>query len=119
MSVISWGRQERFKFSACGSLGGWVPPVMPAVYAVTYRRDPQRSPKSHTVLFFGECEDLSVDAHRIKQKVLDVWLGNGGSLDDLYVFVHPMEGSTKRERSRVQERLVLEYQPQVNKDSEH
>ena len=117
-STISWGRQERFKFSAFGPLDGWVAPAIPAVYAVTYRRDPRNHPKAHTVLFFGETEDLSVHAHSIKQKVVENWNDHGHTSDDLYILVHPMEGSSKPQRLRVQERLILEYQPQINKDNE-
>lgn len=66
------------------------------------------------MFFFGECDDLAKYASGIKRKMAEVWAEDGGSSDDLYVFVHTMEGSTKNERARVQERLVMEYQPQVN-----
>jgi len=113
-STISWGRHERYKFTAYGGLTEWVPPVTPAVFAVTYRRDPQNKPKGHTVLLFGECDDMAQHAMSIKRQIMEVWSDNGGTIDDLYVFVHAMPGSTKSERSRIKETLVLEYQPQAN-----
>jgi hypothetical protein len=112
MSTISWGRQQKITFSSCGSLDNWVAPVMPAVFAVTYHRDPRNKPKAHTVLYFGESDDLSQHALSIKRQLVENWEGN--SLNDLFVFVHPMAGSTRIERARVQEQLVLEYQPYVN-----
>jgi hypothetical protein len=114
MSVISWGRQERFKFSACGSLNEFMPAPSAAVFAITYRKDPQNKPKAHTVLYFGETEDLSQQLSSVKRRVMDIFADDGGTPDELYVFVHEMAGSTKPQRSRVQERLVLEYQPQAN-----
>jgi hypothetical protein len=111
---VSWGRRERYKFASCGNLNGWVPPVVPAVFAITYKQDPHNLPKTHTVLYFGECEDLSKQAVSLNRKVVDFWMGNGGTEDDLYVFVHQMDGSSKFDRSKVQERLVAEYQPHVN-----
>ena len=114
MSIISWGRQERFKFSACGTLNEWMPPVQPAVFAITYRRDPRNKPKAHTVLYFGESEDISQQISLVKRRVMDIFADDGGTSDELYVFVHDMTGSTKQQRSKVQERLVLEYQPQAN-----
>ncbi len=113
-SVISWGRHQRFRFSACGQLDDWTAPSVPAVFAVTYRRDPMNKPKGHTVLLFGECEDVSQATHSIRQQVMDVWSENGGTSDELYVFLHAMPGSTRAERTRVKETLVIEYQPTAN-----
>jgi hypothetical protein len=71
-------------------------------------------PKGHTVLLFGECEDVSQATHSIRQQVMDVWSENGGTSDELYVFLHAMPGSTRAERTRVKETLVIEYQPTAN-----
>lgn len=113
MTTISWGKRERYKFASCGAFIGWSPPVVSAVYAITYKQDPDKKPNSHTVLYFGESEDLSQQAPALKI-VEDFWMENGGILDELYVFLHPMVGSNKSERSTVQYRLVTEYQPHVN-----
>ena len=112
--TISWGRHERYKFTAYGALSEWVPPVTPAVFAITYRRDPQKTPKGHTVLLFDECNDMAQHASSIRRQILEIWAEDGGTIDDLYVFVHAMPGSTKVERARIKETLVLEYQPQAN-----
>lgn len=113
MSTVSWGKRERFKFSNCGAFLDWAPPVVSAVYAITYKQEPDRKPKSHTVLYFGESEDLSQQASVLK-RIEEFWTEGGGAPDDLYVFVHHMAGSTKFERSAVQNRLVSEYQPHAN-----
>ena len=116
MSVISWGRRERVAFSSCGALESWAPPQVPAVYAVTYQRDPQTKPKAHTVLYFGEAESLS--ASQIKSKVSEIWSREGGEMSDLFIFIHPMESSTRVERSRVLQSLIMEYLPQGNRYSD-
>lgn len=115
MSTISWGRQERFAFSAGGSLEAWAPPAIPAVYAVTYQRDPLNKPRGHTVFYFGETDNLARNADSIKAKIRDILHRDGGSGEDLSVFIHSMENSTPAQRARVLERLVLEYQPQGNR----
>ena len=115
MSTVSWGMRQRYKFVSCGALRSWVPPMMPAVYAITYKQDPHNKPKAHTVLYFGESEDLSQQAMGHAQWVVDYWRRSGGGMaDDLFVFIHPMSGSSSHERSKVCERLVNEYQPHVN-----
>ena len=111
---ISWGRRQRFKFTAGGGLIGWTPPNTSAVYAITYKQDPQNKPKSHTVLFFGHSEDLSREPIQSRH-VLDLWENNGGSANELYVFIHPMPGSTQWNRITVHEQLVSEYAPDCNR----
>ncbi|MBX9569805.1 MAG: hypothetical protein K2X77_12985 [Candidatus Obscuribacterales bacterium] len=111
---ISWGRAEKVTFSNCGALDQWVAEPTPAVYAVTYQKDPLNKPKSHTVLFFGESEDLAQQQTTIKHQVCDAWNREGGHSNELFVFVCPMKGSTKQQRIKLQQQLVLEYQPRAN-----
>lgn len=111
---ISWGREQRVSFSNCGALDNWVAEPTPAIFVVTYQRDPLNKPKAHTVLFFGEAEDLAVQQSSIKEQISNIWKREGGKSSELFVFVSPMKGSTKQQRAKVQERLVLEYQPRAN-----
>ncbi len=112
---ISWGKRERYQFTAGGTLTAWAPPCEPAVYAITYKQDPKNKPKSHTVLYFGQAENLSYDAPPNNQGVLDQWACSGGDVHELFIFIHPMPGSTRWQRSRVQEQLVSEYCPDCNR----
>lgn len=111
---ISWGIKERYKFNASGSLHSWDPPPMSAVYAITYKQNPDK-PKSHTILFFGQAEDLAREAHDLNRQVTDAWAESGHDVRELNVFVHPMPGSTTGQRFKVQEQLVAEYRPQCNR----
>lgn len=111
---ISWGRQERYKFASGGQLNSWVPPVTAGVFAITYKQDPGNRPKAHTVLFFGEANDLSTQVSSICQKVINAWTARGGRAYDFYVFFHPMEGSSQFDRLRIHDRLIAEYQPHGN-----
>lgn len=112
---ISWGRRERFKFTAGGTLMDWSPPILPAVYAITYKQDPKNKPKSHTVLYFGQADDLSQQAPTDNRQIMDSWVYSGGTVEELYVFIHPMPGSTRGQRSNLQEQLVAEYGPDCNR----
>lgn len=111
---VSWGRQQRYRFSAGGPADTWIPPASPGVYAITYKQDPKNRPKSHTVLYFDEAEDLSKLASAICQRVIALWKKAGGSGEDFFVFFHPMSGSSQFDRSRIKERLIAEYQPHGN-----
>jgi hypothetical protein len=113
--IISWGVRQRYKFTAAGALATWTAPVIPAVYAITYKQDPERKPKSHTVLYFGQAEDISTQAAVYNRSVLEVWHDNGGDIKDLFIFVHPMPGSNSWERGQVHQQLIAEYGPECNK----
>lgn len=115
MSIISWGRRDRVTFSSCGSISDWKPPAAPALFAVTYQRDSLNKPKGHTVFYFGESEDMSRQANSIRAEMSEIWAKEGGRPEDLFVFVHLMDGSTAKERAGILERLVIEYQPDANK----
>ncbi len=110
---ISWGRTERFKFSSGGGLSSWVPPSLAAVYSITYKQDPFKKPKAHTVLYFGESADLSRDVTSIDQ-VVDHFVDSNIGPDELFVFIHPMPGSTRFERIKVQQSLIGDYRPRGN-----
>lgn len=112
--TISWGKSERFKFSAAGALLNWSPRMIPALYAITYKQDPKNRPKSHTVLYFGQADNLAEQAPAYNDEVLDTWTKNGGNVNELFIFVHPMPGSTLNDRLTVHERLVSEYRPSCN-----
>jgi len=111
---ISWGIKERFRFIRGGMLFSWNPPTGAGIYAITYRRDPER-PKLHTILFVGQGENLAIEAPPLNGQVLDAWKNSSHDVGDLHVFVHPMPGSSTGERFRVQEQLIEEYRPQCNR----
>src|SRR5271170_5150369 len=105
---ISWGKTERFKFLPGGSLLSWRPPAMAAIYAITYRGDPEK-PKAHNILFFGQTANLSETSPEWNEEVVDAWKSSNQDVGELCVFVHPMPGSTSGERIRVQGQLISEY----------
>jgi hypothetical protein len=112
---ISWGKVNRFKFMPGGNLSTWTPPAQPAVYAITYKQNPVSKPNSHTVLYFGKGDDLYQQAPEANREVINLWANNGGDINDLFIFVHPMPNSSAHERRNVQEQLISEYSPDCNR----
>jgi hypothetical protein len=114
MSIVTFGRRERLKFQALGTIAQWQPHVVPAVYAITYKQEPKTRPKAHTVVYFGEAENLAQQAPVINSDIKQWWEQFGGNRGELFVFMYPMPGSSKYERTHVQHQLVAEYDPQAN-----
>ena len=114
MSTVTFGKRERLKFQSVGTLPSWQSPVVPAIYAITYKQNAANRPKAHTVLYFGEADDLSKHAPSINKDVGAWWNERGGDLNELFVFIYPMPGSSQFERAHIQHQLVAEYDPQAN-----
>jgi hypothetical protein len=111
---ISWGLKERFKFSGGGSLSHWDPPPVAGIFTITCKQNMDR-PKAHSILFVGQAEDISSEAREQSGQVVEAWRTSGQNLSELFVFVHPMPGSSRGERTKVVEQLVAEYRPQCNR----
>jgi hypothetical protein len=116
MSIVSFGRRERFRFEALGSLNQWAPRMVPGVYAITYKQSPEGRPKAHTVVYFGQADDMSQQVDSINKDVGVWWSERGGAASDLFVFIYAMPGSTRWQRASVQNQLVSEYSPHLNDD---
>ena len=114
MNALSFGKRNRIRFAAGGTLRDWQPSTGPAVYAVTYQQDAVHRPKAHSVVYFGESADLSKQFALIRDKLNMWWEENGGSDRELFVFYHEMPGSSQHERVNVQHQLVSEYDPRGN-----
>lgn len=114
MKTMSFGMSRRFRFVSEGNLREWVPQVQPGVFAITYKQDPVGRPKAHTILYFGQSNDLVTQAPAIKRDAENWWSRRGGAPEELYVFVLPMPDSSNDERSDVQARLIAEYDPVAN-----
>ncbi|SRR5579885_41067 len=112
---ISWGKTNRIKFAGAFKLEGWAPPNIQAVYAITYKRDPDNRPNSHTVLYFGHGSDLAEQGLPWNHEDSSLWIDFAGGRAELYVFVHPMPAATQLERWRLHEQLVCEYSPACNR----
>lgn len=112
MKTVAFGKRERFRFTSGGSLLQWKPIQGPAIYALTYKQDPEKRPKSHTVVYFGEALDLSQPA--VHKELMQWWEQNSDNRGDLFFFFHPMPGSSQYERISLRNQLAREYEPQGN-----
>jgi hypothetical protein len=112
MNTVTFGKRERLKFIAGGTLEQWQPPQGPVIYALTFKQDAHMRPKAHTVAYFGETEDFSQPS--IRNELNKWWDENSGHRGELYIFFHPMPGSSQHERAKIMHQLTLEYEPKGN-----
>lgn len=115
---ISWGRKQRFRFNAAGTVDQFTAPEkLAAVYAVTYKRDAANRPKSHTVLYFGESADAGRDIKSECNNIKELWHKKGSNETELFVFYLSLPNSTPMERAAIQSQLIAEYDPMMNNDN--
>jgi len=114
MSTMSFGKRTRLRFSAAGLLKSFVPERGPAIYAITYKQDPDGRPKAHTVVYFGETDDLLSHSQVIHNDMKHWWHDYGDIGSELFIFICPMPGSSQLERANIQRQLVHEYDPAAN-----
>lgn len=109
---ITWGDYE---FDGPSRLDSWIAPRRAGVYAIMYKKDSANKPRTYTIIYFGESENLSErgfpwDHHRAK-----CWIDKAGSKSNVYIGVHYMPGSTQAQRSAVEQALIAKYSPACNK----
>ena len=114
MSAVTFGKRERLKFVAAGTLNDWEPIPGPAIYALTYKQDAIGRPKAHTVVYFGQTSGIANDLTTVRHELREWWHENSGNDGELFIFFHPMPGSSPFERTNVQHQLVMEYDPRGN-----
>lgn len=114
VSTVRFGKCNKYRFTAGGTLKEWQPSGGAAVYAATYKPDAVSRPKAHAVVYFGETADLSNQSHFIRNELYSWWQDNGGTNGELYIFFHEMPGSSQHERTSLQRQLVKEYEPSGN-----
>jgi hypothetical protein len=114
MSTVTFGKRNRYRFTAGGTLKQWQPSGGAAVYAVTYKPDAVNRPKAHSVVYFGEATDLVKQSDTIRKDLHAWWDENGGTDRELFIFIHEIVGSSQYERANVHHQLVMEYDPVGN-----
>lgn len=112
-TTVTFGKRQKLTFRSEGTLNTWRPEAGPGIYAITYKRDAEGKPKAHTVLYFGDTDNFTVQAPSIKQD-FQQWCKEHGTDTELFVFCHPMPSSSKYERSNLTHQLIMEYDPQAN-----
>lgn len=108
--TITWGAVQ---FSEPKSFALWDPPFRAALYAIMRQADPVNNPTSFRILYFGESGNLSERGFESHHK-LDCWKYQVDSVDDLYVGVYLMAGSTVEQRRELESVLVEKYNPICN-----
>lgn len=108
--AVNWGDYE---FDSIKSLNNWDPPTYGGIYAITFIKDPENKPNTHTILYFGETENFAERGISKTHHKYTCWKHHAYQ-KSLYVSIHRVYSDDVR-KSR-EEKLISHYNPDCNKD---
>ncbi len=110
---ITWGDVE---FEGPYPITEWEPPRVAAVYAIMMKAEPEDKPTTYRVLYFGESENLDDRGFYKSHHKYSCWKAEAGSDSNIYIGIHRMPNSSRKERREVEGKLIAEYHPVCNEE---
>jgi hypothetical protein len=112
--VIRLGSLAGYPFEGPRVLGGWTPPATPAVYAITYKPEPQTKPDRYAVIYVDHTEDLSAERLPFKHPRASCWIARAGDRWKVYICTYEVPGGLRSHREQIARELSAIYQPSCN-----
>jgi hypothetical protein len=112
--VIRLGSLAGYSFEGPRLLGGWTPPPQAAVYAITYRPEPDARPDRHAVIYVGHSDDLSAERFPFRHPCAHCWIRRAGSRWRVYVCTYEVPGGGRSHREQITRELTAIYRPGCN-----
>lgn len=93
----------------------WESPGQAGVYAVMHKADPENRPNTFIIDYCGHGRNLSLyTGYPWIQQRKKRLVARTGSLDNVYIAVFLMPGSSKQERRRIEKALIKAFDPYFN-----
>lgn len=112
--MIRLGSLAGYPFEGPRLLGGWTPPASPAVYAITYKPEPESAPDRYAVIDVDHADDLSAQRFPFKHLRAQCWIKRAGSRWKVYICTYEVPGGLRSHRESIARELISVYRPQCN-----
>ena len=112
--MIRLGSLAGYPFEGPRVLAGWTPPAVPAVYAVTYRPEPDTRPERYAVIYVGHSDDLSAERFPFSHPAAPCWLKRTGNRMRIHVCYYEVPGGLRSHREQIAQELAAIYHPSCN-----
>lgn len=110
--MIRLGTLAGYPFDGPRVLGGWDPPVGPAIFVVLVRPDP--GTERFAVIYVGESEDLAAAGFPFRHPHAPAWVRRAGDKWALHVAWYQVPGGSAGHRRSIAEELCAVYRPSCN-----
>ena len=112
--MIRLGSLAGYPFEGPRLLAGWTAPPVPAVYAISYKPDPDSRPERHAVIYVDHSVDLAAERFPFRHPRAACWLTRAGSRWAVYVSWYEIPGGGPGHREQIAHELIAIYRPQCN-----
>ena len=97
--MIRLGSLAGYPFDGPRLLAGWTPPPVAAVYAITYKPEPEK--ENYAVIYVGHADDLSAQRFPFQHPRAACWIQRAGSKWKVYVCSFEVPGGTRAHREQI------------------
>lgn len=112
--MIRLGSLAGYAFDGPRLLGGWTPPVGPAVYAILYKAEPDTHPDRYAVIYVGHSDDLTAEGFPFQHPRAHCWMRRAGSRWKVHICTYDVAGGTRAHREQIAAELTAIYEPHCN-----
>jgi hypothetical protein len=110
--MIRLGSLAGYPFEGPRLLGGWTPPVRPAVFAILYK--PDTAVEQYAVIYVGHSDDLSLESLPFNHADAPCWIARAGDKWRVHVCWYEVPGGLRSHREQITRELVAIYRPSCN-----
>jgi hypothetical protein len=112
--MIRLGSLAGYPFEGPRVLGGWTPPVSPAVYAIMYKPDPEGKPETFAVIYVGHGDNLTAEGFPFNHPRALCWIERAGNRWQVYICTYVVPGGLRSHREQIAQELAAIYRPSCN-----
>ncbi len=112
--MIRLGSLAGYPFEGPRVLAGWTPPTIPAVYAIMYQPDPDKTAPEYAVIYVNHADDLSLEGFPFKHPRAACWTSRAGNRFNLHVCTYEVPGGMRSHREQIARELMAVHKPACN-----
>jgi hypothetical protein len=113
--LIRLGSLAGYPFEGPRLLAGWTPPARPAVFAITYKPEPDTRAEKYAVIYVGHADDLATERFPFSHARAACWVRRAGSRFKVYICTYEVPGGNRPHREQIARELIAIYRPSCNK----
>ena len=104
---------DKYEFSEPVKISKWEPPESRGLYAIL-KTDIHAERLPFKAIYFGQTENFAERGFLKSHHKHEDWIKEAREIDNLFITIYLMPGSTEGERKAIETKLIAQYQPACN-----
>ena len=105
---------DKYEFSEPTQITKWEPPESKGLYAILKPDIHAEGLLPVKPIYFGQTENFAERGFIKSHKKYPDWIEEAREIDNLFIAIYLMPGSTEEERKAIETELIAKYQPVCN-----